>query len=137
ERAGMKLVVDCPPLEEPLFVDREMWEKIVFNLLSNAFKFTFQGEIEVSLRREGDAVALRVRDTGTGIPPEEQGHLFERFHRVQGARGRTLEGSGIGLALVQELARLHGGRVQVHSVVGRGSVFTVTVPTGRAHLPAD
>jgi signal transduction histidine kinase len=98
EKAGLKLIVDCPSLGESLYVDREMWEKIVLNLLSNAFKYTFVGEIEVRLRREGDYAALRIRDTGTGIPAEELPHVFERFHRVTGARGRTFEGSGIGLA---------------------------------------
>jgi signal transduction histidine kinase len=137
ERAGLRFRVDCPPLEEPVYVDREMWEKIVFNLLSNAFKFTFEGEIEVGVRREGDHVALRVRDTGVGIPPEDLSHLFERFHRGKAARGRTLEGSGIGLALVQELVKLHGGRVAVESATGQGSVFTVWLPLGPAHLPPD
>ncbi|MFP5288454.1 MAG: ATP-binding protein, partial [Thermoanaerobaculia bacterium] len=137
ERAGLRLVVDCPPLDEPVYVDREMWEKIVLNLLSNAFKFTFEGEIEVSLRKAGETVELAVRDTGTGIPAEEIPHLFERFHRVKGARGRSFEGSGIGLALVQELAELHGGTVRVESEVDRGTAFTVSLPTGQAHLPAD
>jgi PAS domain S-box-containing protein len=137
ERAGMRLTVDCLPLAEPVYVDREMWEKIVLNLLSNAFKFTFEGEIEVSLRQVDSAVQLTVRDTGTGIPREEIPRLFERFHRVQGARGRSYEGSGIGLALVQELVKLHGGRVEVESEVDRGTAFTITIPLGRAHLPAD
>ena len=137
ERAAMTLTVDCPPLPEPVYVDREMWEKVVLNLLSNAFKFTFDGGIEVSLRQRDRAVALQVRDTGTGIPPEETGRLFERFHRVKGAQGRSYEGSGIGLALVQELARLHGGTVTVESEVGRGSTFTVTVPLGSDHLLPD
>ena len=109
ERAGLRLTVDCPPLGEPVFVDRDMWEKIVLNLLSNAFKFTFEGEIVVTLRQAGRRAELRVRDTGTGIPAEEMPRLFERFHRVENARGRTHEGSGIGLALVQELVKLHGG----------------------------
>jgi CheY-like chemotaxis protein len=78
-----------------------------------------------------------VSDTGTGIPEEELQHLFERFHRVKGARGRSYEGSGIGLALVQELVKLHGGSVKVESEFERGSTFTVTIPTGTAHLPAD
>jgi PAS domain S-box-containing protein len=88
EKAGLRLVVDCPALPEPVWVDREMWEKIVLNLISNAFKFTFEGEIRV------------------------------------------------GLALVQELARLHGGEVRVESELDRGSRFTVTIPRGQAHLPA-
>ena len=111
-----------------------MWEKIVLNLLSNAFKFTLEGRITVTLRAEGDAIRLRVADTGTGIPADELPHLFERFHRVEGARGRTHEGTGIGLALVQELARLHGGRVEVESVFGDGTTFTVTIPTGTRPL---
>jgi PAS domain S-box-containing protein len=137
ERAGMKLTLDCAPLSEPIYVDREMWEKIVLNLLSNAFKFTFEGEISVSLREVGDAVELRVRDTGTGIPAEALARLFDRFHRVEGARGRSYEGSGIGLALVRELARLHGGNVRVESEVGRGSTFIVLIPRGSSHLPGD
>ncbi len=109
ERAGLALTVDCPPLTAPVYVDRDMWEKIVLNLLSNAFKFTFQGGIDVALRGLGDAVELAVSDTGTGIPARELPRVFERFHRIDGARGRSHEGSGIGLALVQELVRLHHG----------------------------
>jgi PAS domain S-box-containing protein len=137
ERAGLRLVVDCRPLPEPVYVDRQMWEKIVFNLLSNAFKFTFEGEIAVALRQMGAMAELVVRDTGTGIPADELPHLFERFHRVDGARGRTFEGSGIGLALVQELVKQHGGTVGVESEPDRGSTFVVSIPLGQAHLPAD
>ncbi|HEX5966443.1 MAG TPA: GAF domain-containing sensor histidine kinase, partial [Pyrinomonadaceae bacterium] len=138
EKAGLNLVVDCdPPIEATVYVDREMWEKIVFNLLSNAFKFTFEGEIKVTLKEKGSRVELAVSDTGTGIPEDELQHLFERFHRVKGARGRSYEGSGIGLALVQELVRLHGGTVSVASKMDRGSTFIVSIPTGSAHLPAE
>ena len=137
EKAGLKLLVDCPPLGEPVFVDRPMWEKIVFNLLSNAFKFTFDGEITVSLRQVDGAAELRVRDTGTGIPAQDIPRLFERFYRVENARGRTHEGSGIGLALVQELVKLHGGSISATSEVGRGTTFTVRVPLGSQHLPRD
>jgi len=137
ERAQMHLSVNCPPLPAPVYVDREMWEKIVLNLLSNAFKFTLVGEIEVSLHLSNDHVQLVVRDTGIGIPADEIPHLFERFHRVTGAKGRTFEGSGIGLSLVQELVQMHGGTVKVTSVLGEGSCFTVSIPTGFAHLPQD
>ena len=137
EMAGLQLVVDCPPLPEPVYVDREMWEKIVLNLISNAFKFTFEGKIEIVLRRAGQAAELMVRDTGTGIPADELPRIFERFHRVRDARGRTYEGTGIGLALVEELVHLHGGTVRVESEVDRGSTFTISVPFGTAHLPAD
>src|SRR5205085_8329656 len=114
-------------------------EKIVLNLVSNAFKYTFQGEVAVSLRPtpERSAVELTVRDTGEGIPAHEVPRLFERFHRVEGQRGRTQEGSGIGLALVQELVKIHGGTVHVESALNHGTAFTVTMPLGRAHLPAD
>jgi signal transduction histidine kinase len=137
ERAGLRLRVDCPPLPDATYVDRDMWEKIVLNLLSNALKFTFEGEVAVALRFAGDRVQLEVRDTGTGVPAEELPRIFERFHRVRGAHGRTHEGSGIGLALVQELVKLHGGAIHVASEVGRGTTFTVSIPAGRAHLPAD
>ena len=135
EKAGLELRVDCPPLDEPAYVDPDMWEKIVLNLLSNAFKFTFEGSVTVSLRRNAQSFELRVTDTGTGIPQAALGQVFERFQRVEGARSRTHEGTGIGLALVQELARLHGGSVRAQSVEGRGSTFFVTIPRGKAHLP--
>jgi signal transduction histidine kinase len=137
ERAGLTLTVDCPPLSEPTYVDREMWEKIVLNLLSNALKFTFQGTIRVGLREEAGRVFLEVADTGTGIPRAELPHLFKRFHRVRGARSRSFEGTGIGLALVQELARLHGGEVRVQSEEERGTTFTVFIPQGSAHLAPE
>ncbi|MCC2628482.1 MAG: sensory box protein [Thermomicrobiales bacterium] len=159
DKAGLRLIVDCQPFNggERVFVDRDMWEKIVLNLMSNAFKFTLKGEIEVSVREVGlsgpsrlstdqtnqigqidqtDArhVILTVRDTGVGIPTDELPRMFERFHRVERSRGRTHEGTGIGLALVQELVKLHGGTVHVESVFNEGSTFTVTIPFGTAHL---
>lgn len=137
ERAGLRLLVDCRPLPEPVSVDRDMWEKIVLNLLSNAFKFTFDGDISVTVQQVGQHAELRVRDTGIGIPPEGLPRLFERFHRISQARSRTHEGSGIGLALVQELVKLHGGSIQVDSRMGGGSTFIVTVPIGTAHVPSD
>jgi signal transduction histidine kinase len=137
EKGGLKLVVNCPALPEPVYVDREMWEKIVLNLLSNAFKHTFEGRITITLGWCDDHVKLAVADTGVGIPSAELPRLFERFHRVKGAKSRTHEGTGIGLALVRELVSLHGGTISIESDEGRGSTFTVTIKAGTAHLPAD
>ena len=137
EKAGLRLVIACDPLPEPVHVDRDMWEKIVLNLLSNAFKFTFEGEITVTLRWSGDHVELSVADTGTGIPEADLPRMFQRFHRVKHSRARAHEGTGIGLALVQELARLHGGAVSVTSQEGRGTTFVVSVRTGTSHLLPD
>lgn len=137
EKAGLTLTVKCQTLPEPVYVNRDMWEKIVLNLVSNAFKFTFSGEIAVSLSAKKGNVQLQVRDSGIGIPEHELPRLFERFRRVEGAKGRTYEGTGIGLALVQELVRLHGGTVTVESQVGQGTIFTVILPFGANHLPAE
>ncbi|MGH6789726.1 MAG: response regulator [Pseudolabrys sp.] len=137
EKAGLDLVVDCQPVAARAFVDRDMWEKIVLNLVSNAFKFTLKGAIEVRLRDTGSHFELTVRDTGTGVPPDELPKLFDRFHRVANAQARTHEGSGIGLAFVQELARLHGGSVSAESKLGKGSMFKVVIPAGHDHLPAN
>jgi PAS domain S-box-containing protein len=155
ERAGLRLLVDCPPLPDLVYVDRDMWEKIVFNLLSNAFKFTLEGEIEIRLHRAPGAAAstnapngapgklalpcacLTVRDTGTGIPAAELPRIFERFHRVRNSRARSHEGTGIGLALVQELVRRHGGCAGLESTEGSGTTFTIWIPLGSSHLPKD
>jgi PAS domain S-box-containing protein len=135
EKAGMRLVVDCPPPGEKAYVDRDMWEKVVLNLLSNAFKFTFEGEIGVALRQHEGRWELSVSDTGVGIPASDLPRMFQRFHRVKNTRSRTHEGSGIGLALVQELVKLHGGEVTVRSEQGRGTTFSVSIRAGKAHLP--
>jgi signal transduction histidine kinase len=137
ENAGLQFSVECPPIGEPVYVDRDMWEKVVSNLLSNAFKFTFDGSVAVMLKAIDGAVQLQVRDTGVGIPEEHRERVFERFHRIEGTQARTFEGTGIGLAFVQELVRLHGGEVRVESVLGRGSTFTVTIPLGTTHLPRE
>ncbi|WP_293788324.1 ATP-binding protein [uncultured Pedobacter sp.] len=137
EKAGMELVVkaDYPALE--VFLDIQMWEKIVLNLLSNAFKYTLEGKITVELIKKDTRVILNVSDTGVGIPEAELPHMFERFHRVENAVGRTHEGTGIGLSLVSELVGLHGGNITVESVFGTGSTFTLCIPLGCSHLPAE
>jgi len=136
DKAGLRLVVDCRDLGEPVYLDRDMWEKIVLNLISNAFKFTFEGEIAVRVHRVVNAAELRVQDTGVGIPADAIPKLFERFNRVPNMPSRTHEGSGIGLALVHELVKLHGGSVRVESTVGQGTTFIVSVPFGQGHLAA-
>jgi PAS domain S-box-containing protein len=137
ERAGLRYVVECEDLHEPLYIDREMWEKIVLNLLSNAFKFTLRGQIEVRLLQQGSHALLTVSDTGVGIAASELPRLFERFHRVEGSEARTQEGSGIGLALVQELVKLHGASIEVTSQHLHGTTFRVRIPLGVAHLPPE
>ena len=139
ERAGLTFQVELAPLPEPIFVDHDMWEKIVLNLLSNALKFTLDGGIRVHLAVTEQHAELSVIDTGTGIPEAELGNVFRRFHRIlhPEMRSRTHEGSGIGLALVSELVRLHAGTIEVTSELGAGSRFVVRIPRGSAHLRAE
>ena len=139
DRAGLRLVTHCGRLDQLVYVDTEMWERIVLNLVSNAFKYTLAGTITVELAAapDNEAAVLTVRDTGVGIPEAELPHIFDRFHRIDGQRGRTLEGTGIGLALVNELVRLHGGSIAVESRIDAGTAVSVRVPFGRAHLPAE
>lgn len=136
ESQGLRLLEDVDA-GAVAYVDRSMWEKIVLNLLSNALKFTLEGEIRVTLRRLEDAVELCVSDTGVGIPEAEMPRLFERFHRIRGAQSRSHEGSGIGLALVNELVRLHGGEIRVQSELAKGTAFTLSIPRGNAHLDPE
>ncbi|SKB16143.1 Multi-sensor signal transduction histidine kinase (fragment) [Planktothrix sp. PCC 11201] len=144
ERVGIQFIIDCPPLPEPVYIDREMWEKIVINLLSNAFKFTFKGQIILSLRWVSHGVELEVQDTGIGIRAKEIPRLFEQFYRAPvetchgtSVQGRNYQGSGMGLSLVKELIQLQGGTINVTSVPGQGSCFKVSIPSGYSHLPAE
>lgn len=136
ERAGLDFHVDCAPLPEPVYIDRGMWEKVVLNLLSNALKFTFDGSIRVSMRARDGGAVLTIADTGIGVAAGEMPRLFERFHRIENARSRSNEGSGIGLALVKELVALHGGTITAASGEGEGTCFTIRLPFGSAHLTA-
>ncbi|MBM0104871.1 response regulator [Steroidobacter sp. S1-65] len=137
EKAGLRFEVQCEPSSRAVYVDRDMWEKIVFNLLSNAFKFTWRGTIALSLRETASGARLEVRDSGTGVAESELPHLFERFYRVPKAQGRSNEGTGIGLALVSELVKLHGGSICVRSTEGAGTTFTIEIPFGSNHLPSQ
>ncbi|WP_369830525.1 SpoIIE family protein phosphatase [Mycobacterium sp. 1245111.1] len=137
DRAGLTFTVDCPALDRPVYLDREMWEKVVLNLLSNALKYTFDGSITIRIGHDDTSAVVTVTDTGIGIPPAELPRLFERFHRIETARARSTEGSGIGLALVKELVGMHGGTIEADSREGEGTTFTVRLPFGVAHLPGD
>ncbi len=136
-RGRLTLTIDAERTSGPVFVDPDMWERIVLNLLSNAFKATLEGEITVRLRSEDGHAVLTVSDTGPGIPADEIDRLFERFYRVNNPALRSHEGAGIGLALVKELVALHGGEVTVASEFGHGATFMVRVPLGSDHLPAE
>lgn len=137
ECVHLALVVDCPPLPESAYVDPEVWAKIIHNLLSNALKFTLEGEVRLLLRARDDCFELEVSDTGCGIAKEDLPRIFQRFAMVRASRARTVEGTGIGLSLVQELTALHGGTVEVSSELGVGTTFRVSVPRGFGHLPQD
>jgi len=137
ESEGVALDVHCEELKEKAYIDREMWEKIVLNLLSNAFKFTRNGKITVNVGEAEGSFELSVSDTGIGISEDELPNVFKRFHRLKAEGARTYEGSGIGLAMVSELVRLHGGNVTVQSKIGAGTTFVVAIPRGYHHLPNE
>jgi signal transduction histidine kinase len=137
ENAGLHYNVSCEKIDRAVYVDKGMWEKVVFNLLSNAFKYTLSGGITVKLFADKKNAVLSVEDTGVGIPAKELPHMFERFHRIKNTAGRSYEGTGIGLSLVNELVRLHGGTIAVDSTEQVGTTFTVTIPLGNQHIPAE
>jgi two-component system phosphate regulon sensor histidine kinase PhoR len=118
------------PEEMPLVrLDANAYTLAVLNLIDNAIKYAVEGKkIHVSLRRDEDRVVLAVRDWGPGIDPDEQERIFERFYRARSIRLKPIRGSGIGLALVQHIARAHGGDVTVASTVGQGSTFSIWLP---------
>lgn len=137
ERAGMQLIVDRGEIQDDVYVDLDMWERIILNLVSNAFKYTQKGSIVVRVRQSGNQVEVAVSDTGIGIPADQLDRIFDRFYRIENAGGRSQEGTGIGLSMVRELVRLHEGTIEISSSPGVGSTFTVRIPVGRDHLPVD
>lgn len=130
----------CPSL----YLDVEKFDKVIYNLLSNAMKFTpSQGSIEIRLNGTEDRLCIEVEDTGIGISANHLPHLFERFRQADGSIDRSYEGTGLGLSLVKEIVELHGGQITVDSIKATpensdcGTTFTVWLPTGTAHLPPD
>ncbi|MBI2951235.1 sigma 54-interacting transcriptional regulator, partial [bacterium] len=136
EQRGVALRVSLDPQAgwADLFADREMLDKLLTNLLSNAFKFTERGSVEVSTAIHEGRFRLVVKDTGVGIKRDQLPYIFDRFRQADGSESREYAGTGLGLALVKEIAKLHGGEVTVNSHYGRGSSFLVTLPLGKAHL---
>ena len=130
--AGLRLTVDGDESGAVVWCDRDLLERALLHLVSNAFKHTRQGEILVRVARVGEAAEVSVLDTGIGIPEQELPRVFERFYRVRGAWARTGEASGLGLALVKAVAESHGGAVRVESRPGIGSSFTISLPVAPA-----
>ncbi|GGN00431.1 hypothetical protein GCM10009721_29470 [Terrabacter tumescens] len=131
ERTGLTFEVRCDELDHEAFVDVDMFERVVLNLLSNALKFTPRGGITLRLTGSDEGFAVAVSDTGIGILEKDLDLVFDRFRQLdRGEDRRSREGAGIGLSLVRQLVELMGGRVWVESVHGRGSTFTVSFPWG-------
>jgi two-component system phosphate regulon sensor histidine kinase PhoR len=137
EKEKLRLKTEIEPLLPPVRMDEDAMTLVLLNLVDNAVKYAGDGgEVQVKLRRAPGAVALSVSDRGSGIAPDEQRRIFERFYRAPAARARNVRGSGIGLALVKHIAEAHGGRVEVESALGRGSTFTVYLPVAPLVTPA-
>jgi signal transduction histidine kinase/DNA-binding response OmpR family regulator/ligand-binding sensor domain-containing protein len=118
-----------------VYIDVEKMEKVVHNLLSNAFKFTKEnGEVILYLKAEESHCNIIVKDTGIGIPSDQLNKVFDRFHQVDSSQTRSYEGSGLGMALAKELVELHHGMIRVESTEGKGTTFTVTLRLGKDHL---
>ena len=132
----LRLVLDPRVSSAEIFVDRDKFGKLLFNLLSNAFKFTREGHVEIATTIHGDCFRLTVSDSGIGIKPDQLPYIFDRFRQADGSQSREYAGTGIGLALVKEIAALHHGEVRAYSQYGSGSAFEVTVPLGKRHLSA-
>jgi two-component system phosphate regulon sensor histidine kinase PhoR len=135
EQAHLTLELE-PGAPEPVLADRLRIDQVVANLLDNAIKYTERGAVRVRIGRAGTRVWCEVSDTGSGIPPEDVPRIFERFYRVDKARSREKGGTGLGLSIVRHILALHGGRVSVESVVGRGSTFRFELPPAPAGAPA-
>ena len=137
EHAGLRFDVECSPLPAPVYVDTDLWEKVVHNLLSNALKYTEHGSVRVSVGCDRDDAVVSVRDTGVGMSEERLKQVFKRSVPAGTSEQSSQQGNGIGLALVQDLVKLHGGSIAVQSRRGEGSTFSVRIPLGAWHLPAE
>jgi len=134
---GLRLEADVPPHPVRVRTDRRKLTQVVLNLLANAVKFTERGQVIASLTSEADSVAIRVSDTGVGIPADALQRVFEPFTQVDNSATRRQGGSGLGLTVAARLMQLLGGRIDARSEVGRGSTFVAVLPvTSPAPTPA-
>jgi signal transduction histidine kinase/CheY-like chemotaxis protein len=133
-RAGLDLDVRCAPATADL--DVQMWETILLNLLSNAVKYTFTGSVTVTVEPGDGTVLVRVADTGVGIAKDDLPRLFDRFYRASTTRGRSVEGTGIGLALVRSLVELQDGTIDLASELDAGTTVTITLPAAAGDAEA-
>ncbi|HEX9562894.1 MAG TPA: two-component regulator propeller domain-containing protein [Gemmatimonadaceae bacterium] len=137
ERKAIAYDIYCPAGQVAVWGDPDLLERALSNLLSNAFKFTPDGgAVRVAIAGSEEAARITVRDSGPGIPAAEVARVFDRFHRVE-STASTQPGTGIGLALARELVALHGGTITIESEQGFGSMFVVTLRTGRTHFPVE
>jgi signal transduction histidine kinase/CheY-like chemotaxis protein len=129
---GIALTLDLHHAPGRILADAGRLRQILFNLMSNAIKFTHEGAVTLAVRAEGDALVLSVSDSGIGIPKERQEDVFEPFRQVDGSITRNYEGTGLGLAICRNLARAMGGDIALESTLGKGSTFTVRIALKRA-----
>ncbi|MDP2232589.1 MAG: ATP-binding protein, partial [Actinomycetota bacterium] len=132
---GIAVKSDITAAPESIVSDRDRLKQILLNLLSNGIKFTEEGEVSLSASVQGELIVFRVRDSGPGIPFDEQGNVFEAFHQIRTSAGHKPPGTGLGLSISRELATLLGGEISLESEPGNGSVFIVRIPRDAASEP--
>ncbi|HZY79463.1 MAG TPA: ATP-binding protein [Cyclobacteriaceae bacterium] len=137
ESAGLSFSIQCDRIAEQIYVDREIFEIVLFNLLSNAYKFTFEGGITITVSNTRKHVKVSVIDTGCGISPADQRRIFQRFATFEARDARAINGMGVGLPLVKDLVEIHGGVISVDSTPGKGSKFVVSFPKDVSHIPPE
>jgi signal transduction histidine kinase/CheY-like chemotaxis protein len=147
KRRGLKLIVNLPDSLPPIFLDRLRVRQVLLNLLTNAVRFTAEGEITVSVQPCAEAVQVTVADTGHGIAPEDMARVFEEFRQLDASLNKRYDGTGLGLALSRRFIEMHGGRLWAESELGQGSRFSFTLPlrhkagppapTGSKYLPVS
>lgn len=125
---NIEIINNINIVDRVLKADKEKLRRILINLIGNALKYTPKGKVTISNKILDDIIEISIEDTGIGLKKEDCGHIFEKFHRVEASSYARYEGIGLGLAIVKELVELHGGKIMVKSIVGKGSRFFFTLP---------